>query len=670
MKKYILLMPLIFFVQYSSATSPLATDSKKVEPSSDIPDKREFPLNTEINPCDDFHGYVCSIAESRFKLRDDRRSHTFAFNDSRERLLEAKMNFMKNLPKEKKLSKRGMQIKSFYNSCMNIKARASEEKSKLSQIEQELARIKTPAQFITYLNGQTKKGEQSLIGFGDRPHLENPQILTIYMGVRLMDLPDHSYYEKPEVMAAYKELLVEFFKTAMPALKAEQAVAKAEQQIQLQKDFIKSYPVASIRRQRFSEKRTSTQSETISKFSNLKLNEIFKDAPKTAAVNIPIPESVEFLNSYMTTDKLNVLKDLYLYSTASEFMDEAYPKFYQSQFNFQKNFFGGPQVRPILQERCTNAISGIFTMELDQILIDRLFPGFNDEKVLELGSRIRGSIVTGLEKNTWLSTSAKTEAIKKISTAKLQLVRPQNDKEWDFLPIQKYSDVKFIENKRIHELASYKKSMEDMKHPANQAAWGMGPLTVNAYYNPSENKFVLPIGILQFPFYDKDGDLIENLGAVGAVVGHELGHSIDDQGSQFDASGKLNQWMTMQDKAEFSKRGQKMVDLFDKAGHDGKLTLGENVADLVGMTFAYQAAFPDSKGSVEDKKRFFTSYGRLWCSVSRPDFEKMLLKTDPHALGRARINEQVKHQPAFFESFNCDSKNKLYLSEKNRVQIW
>jgi putative endopeptidase len=665
MKKYLVLLTTILLTQNS-----FSADAQKVEPTSDIPAKREFPLNQDKKPCEDFHQYVCSIAESRFKLRDDRSRHTFAFNDSRERILESKKEFMKNLPKEKNLTPRGYQIKNFYTSCMDTKSRAKEEKAKLAQVESELTKIKTAKQFQSYLNQQIKKGEHSFMGYWNTPDMDNPLKLNVQVGSNLMDLPDHSYYDKPEVMAAYKDVLTEFFKTADPKMTDAQALAHAEKQVQLQKEFIKTYPVASIRRQRYSERRTSSQDEILKKYPNLQMEDILKGAPKDALVSLPIPESVDFLNTHMTDENLDVMKDLYLYQVGSNIMDEGYPHFYQTQFDFEKKFFGGPQVRPDLQERCTTAASGMFSLELDQILIDRLFPNFDDEKVRELAGKIRGSIAAGLDKNTWLSSESKKEAIRKIQTARLQLVRPQNDKEWDFLPIQKYSSNKFIENKRINAKARFNKHLDDLKHPTNQVAWGMSPLTVNAYYSEAENKFVLPIGILQYPFYDKDGDMLENLGAVGAVTGHELGHSIDDQGSQYDADGKLHQWMTMKDKKEFSDRGQKMISFFNKAGHDGALTQGENIADLVGLTFAYQAAFPEGKGTDEDKKRFFVSYGRLWCTVSRPDYDKMLLKTDPHAAGWARINEQVKHQTAFQDVYKCRAGDKMYLPENERVQIW
>ncbi len=637
--------------------------------SSEIPVRRDFPLDPEVNPCDDFHQYVCSKAEAHFKLREDRSSHTFSFSDSRERILDTKKEFMRNLPQEKKLTPRAQQVKDFYQGCMDTKLRAIEEKTALAQVQKELKKIKTAKDFIKYMNDRAFDGSYSFISYFDRPNLDNPLKLDVGIGARLMDLPDHSYYEKPEVMSAYKDIFALFFMTADPNLTKEQATAKADQQIQLQKDFAQVYPISAIRRQRFSEKRTTSQKEALDKYA-LQMEQFFSKIPKSTLVNIPIPESIQFLNDQLTDKNLDLFKDFYLYKYGSNLMDEAYPIFFQAQFDFEKKYFGGPQTRPDLQERCTDIADNLFSMEIDQVLVDRMFPGFKDEKVQALAGKIRASIENGLERNTWLSAAAKDEAKKKITTARLQLVRPHTDKEWDFLPVQKYSKKLFLGNMEIHNRARLQKMLVEFRHAANQDAWGMSPLTVNAYYSENENKFVLPIGILQFPFYDKDGDMIENLGAVGAVVGHELGHSIDDQGSKYDASGKLHQWMSMADLAEFNKRGQKMLDQFNKINHNGALKQGENIADLVGLTFAYRAAFPDQQGSIEDKKRFFVSYGRLWCTVARPDFEERLLKTDPHAAGWARINEQVQHQPAFADAFKCKAGDKMFLPEQDRVQIW
>jgi putative endopeptidase len=206
--------------------------------------------------------------------------------------------------------------------------------------------------------------------------------------------------------------------------------------------------------------------------------------------------------------------------------------------------------------------------------------------------------------------------------------------------------------------------------PRNRAQWGMGPLTVNAYYSAADNKFVMPIGILQPPFFDpKESDEV-NLGSIGAVIGHELGHGIDDKGSRFDADGRLNSWMSPTDLAEFNRRGEKLVEQFGRIGYNGKLTLGENIGDLVGLSFAYQSAFGDGKGTIPAKKAFFLQYARAWCTVIRPKFRETLLKTDPHSMGDARVNEQMKHQGGFAEAYSCKASDRLFLNPQDRVKIW
>lgn len=654
----------------ASANPDAKTVKPTQEPSSAIPARRDFPLNPQINPCEDFHGYVCSQAEANFKLRDDRSRHTFAFSDSDERILDAKKEFMKNLPKEKKLSARGQQFKDFYIGCMDTKSRAAEEKKKVAQIKKELDKIKTAKEFVKFLNTQIFDGEGGLMHIYASPNLDNPKKLDVAFGANLMNLPDHSYYAKADVVEGYQKLQTQFFKTVDPQISDEEASKRAQAQIDLQKDFIKTYPEAAIRRQRWSEKRTAPQADVLAKYGNLQLKSFLNKVPKSALVNIPIPESLVFINDKLTDATLPVFKDYYLNKFVGPMMDEAYPEYFNARFEFNRQFFGGPEKRPDLQERCTSTADDYFGLEIDQVLVDRLFPGFKDEKVQAVIEKIRASILDGLARNTWLSPEAKAEATRKIKTARLQLVRPHTDREWDFMPVQKYSKKMYLGNMEIHGKAALQKTFVDLRHPANQDAWGMSPLTVNAYYSPNENKFVLPIGILQFPFYDKDGALLENLGAVGAVAGHELGHAIDDEGSKYDADGKLRQWMATKDLAEFSKRGQKMIDQFNKIGHNGPLTQGENIADLVGLSFAYHAAFPDGKGPVEEKKKFFESYGRVWCTVIRPQYAEMLLKRDPHAAAMSRINEQVKHQPGFSEAFQCKSSDKMVLSDKDRVQIW
>lgn len=176
-------------------------------------------------------------------------------------------------------------------------------------------------------------------------------------------------------------------------------------------------------------------------------------------------------------------------------------------------------------------------------------------------------------------------------------------------------------------------------------------------------------------FYDKNGPDHVNFGAVGAVIGHELGHGIDDKGSKYDKDGRLRQWMSDEDLKTFQKLTGGLVTQFDAIGHNGKLTLGENIGDLVGVTFGYRSAFAGSNASQMDptaaaKQEFFIQYARLWCGVVRPKLAELLLKTDPHSAMKARVNEQVKHQAGFQEAFSCKDGDKMVLKPEQRISVW
>ena len=182
----------------------------------------------------------------------------------------------------------------------------------------------------------------------------------------------------------------------------------------------------------------------------------------------------------------------------------------------------------------------------------------------------------------------------------------------------------------------------------------------------------MPIGILQYPFYDPSLSDVQNVAAVGAVIGHELGHGIDDQGARYDSTGKQRQWMSESDLKNFSDRTNPLIAQFDAIGHNGRLTQGENIGDLVGLTAAYNVASkdPEFQKNPALQKELFLSFGRVWCTVARPKYEETRLKTDPHSLGFARVNEQVKQQPGFSQAFQCKANDPMVLSKEKLVKIW
>jgi putative endopeptidase len=418
-----------------------------------------------------------------------------------------------------------------------------------------------------------------------------------------------------------------------------------------------------------------TRQDLLKKYPGIGLEYLLKDVPENVQIRDFSPAAMKWLTDYLASSgsdetKLATMKDHLAWSTVSKFLDDSNPRFFKKWFDFRHKHLGGPAKRSPRKERCTDFVMDRFGRELDAEMIDVVFPNFPSEKIIGLGEKIRSAIIARMEQSDWLSPETRKEGIEKVKVMKLQLVKPANDEEWDFNPPGTYQKDKPLSNRFMVNTKRREKMIQRISKPRNPNIWGMGPLTVNAYYNPTSNKFVMPIGILQYPFFDVNAPDEINLGAVGVVLGHEIGHGIDDKGSRYDKDGKLRQWMKDDEVKTFMSRGDRLVEQFNAIAHNGKLTLGENMADLSGLTFAWDAAFPAGFGKRELKRGFYIQYARLWCETIRPKFREMRLKTDPHATGEARVNEQMKHQTGFAEQFSCKAGNKLWLDPDKRVTIW
>ncbi|RZA22670.1 MAG: M13 family peptidase [Proteobacteria bacterium] len=640
--------------------------------TSAIPDRREFPVNEAVNPCDNFYEYACSKVNASFKLRDDRSSHTFSFSDSHERLLEKKKTYLKEIAEKKSgkqsLSPRSDSLATVYSACMNPDAHKTEELARVQGLKDELAAIKTNADFQKFLIRQNEIGRPSFIGGDSLVNLDNPEKLDFSIFANMTTLPERSYYLKKDVVKDYRSVLELFFAT----IGESKAVAKKNADVVIKHEtaFAKIDPLPAEARELYTKRTSITKDKLLKTYPDLYLEPFLAKVPDDTLIRHMIPKSYAFLDKQLKSAKLDELKAVYLFQALNNLMDDAYPDFYKASFEFEKKHLGGPDSRPSRDERCTMMVMGRYEKEIDAEVLPLVFPNFPEEKFVALAESVRKSIIDGVKTNDWLSDDGKKGAIEKIQKATLQLVKPKTEEDWYFNPEVQYAADKPIGNAEKLSAAIHARSFAELKEKRNRMRWYMGPLTINAYYSAEDNQFVMPVGILQYPFYDPNLSEITNLGAVGAVIGHELGHGIDDQGAQMDADGKLRQWMSDKDVKNFQTRGKKFISQFDKAGHNGKLTLGENIGDLTGVTFAYRAAFPEGKGTVQQKKDFFTQYARVWCGVQRPKFTEQRLKTDPHSLGWARVNEQVKNQPAFAEAFSCKKGDKMVLDPKDIVKIW
>ncbi len=634
--------------------------------SSRIPERRDFPVNPATDPCNDFYEYACSAVIKGFDLPADRSVYTFAFQDSAERILDAKKQFLAGLVENGGEPPRQTALKNFYQACMNQEASAGEERKNVARILAAINSIRSHAEFQDYIQRQIDQGAHSFIGFATLPSLTDSERLDVLFGPKVTSLPEQSFYLRPEILTDLARLIEAVFTTAA----LDNPKQRADRVVEFEKKVKLSEPTPVKLRELRISPTIVDRDRFLADYPALGMSRVVQRMPRDTGIRHWFPETFELLNGALQSAPLDALKSLYLFHELSRYMDDAYPEIFRLQFDFRKKYLGGPDVRPDRQERCTRRVMNSLGRELDAELLPVLFPDFPEQNIIKMAERIREVLLRSIDSNDWLSKDARRVARQKLAAAKLYLVKPHSDKEWDFNPVLEYSDKAPHQNELRLAKALKDKMIDELYEPRNREKWASPPLTVNAYFSPSDNKFVLFQGILQSPFFDPKANATVNLGSGGMIIAHELGHAIDDQGSRFDADGNTVAWMSATDLQQFHARGNGLVEQFDRAGYNGKLELGENMADLVGLSIAYRAAFPGGNGGVADKREFFLQFARNWCTVIRPSALELLIKTNPHAPGKGRVNEQVKHQPGFEEAFACTADDPMVLPADRRIKIW
>ena len=289
-----------------------------------------------------------------------------------------------------------------------------------------------------------------------------------------------------------------------------------------------------------------------------------------------------------------------------------------------------------------------------------------------------------IEAQQWMSAETKARAQEKLNAFYVKIGYPDEWMSYDALDIDE--SLSYYENMaRAATLSGAYYIERHVTQPVDRTEWLMTPQTINAYYNPTTNEICFPAGILQPPFFDASADDAYNYGAIGVVIGHEMTHGFDDQGSQFDKDGNLSNWWTEADKKAFAERTAVMerffngIEVLPGLKANGKLTLGENIADHGGLNVAYLAfqnaqkvaAKPAvAKDGFTPEQRFFLSYSFLWANNVREEMLRKLTKTDPHSAGRWRVNGALPHIDAWYEAFNIKKKDPLFVPKAKRVDVW
>ncbi|MGB5490374.1 MAG: M13-type metalloendopeptidase [Woeseiaceae bacterium] len=346
---------------------------------------------------------------------------------------------------------------------------------------------------------------------------------------------------------------------------------------------------------------------------------------------------------------------------------------------YGKTLNGTPEQRPMWR-RGVNTVNRNLGEVVGKVYVKRHFPPEAKERMLTLVGNLIGAYEKSIKELDWMTDETKAQALDKLSKFTPKIGYPDEWRDYTALDIE--ADDLYGNLERA-ALAEYERQISRQGGPVDRSEWGITPQTVNAYYSPPLNEIVFPAAILQPPFFNLAADDAVNYGAIGAVIGHEIGHGFDDSGSTFDGDGVLRNWWTDEDREEFDKRTGTLIDQysafrpFDDLAVNGEFTLGENIGDLGGITIgllAYMLSLDDEEAPVIDGltgvQRVFLGYGQVWRGKSREEAMRVRIATDPHSPPKYRTNGAVRNVPEFYEAFNVAEGDALYLPPEERVKIW
>ncbi|MGY2133308.1 M13 family metallopeptidase [Hymenobacter sp. HD11105] len=642
-------------------------------------------LDKSVDPCQDFFQYASGnwlknnpipAAESRWGSFNELADKNNAI--MRQILDEASANT--SAAKGSNAQKVG----DYYFTAMDSMAI---EKAGITPLKPELDRIAA----VKDLKGlQTLLARHQMLGtgaffsayVGQDDKMSTQYAVNMYQGG--LSLPDRDYYLKDDarskaIRTAYQTYLTNTFKLAGDT---EAVAAKnAATVMRIETRLAKASKARVELRDPYANYNKMTVAEANKQFPNLGLPTLLANNKLGAAKEVIIGQPA-FFKEASTLMKDTPLADLKTYMRWHfvTSMTSALPKsFVDESFRFSQVLSGAKAQQP-RWKRMLRATDGALGEAFGQLYVDKAFTPEAKAKALEMVNNLRSAFSEHIQKNTWMSAATKAEAQKKLDAFTVKIGYPDQWKDYSALNISRDSYAQNVINTRIW---GFNDNVSKFGKPIDRKEWGMTPPTVNAYYNPSMNEIVFPAGIMQPPFFDPKADDAVNYGGMGAVIGHELTHGFDDQGRQYDAEGNLRDWWTKEDAEKFEARAAivgAQYDAFtplDSVHVNGKLTMGENLADLGGLSIAYTALQKQLEGKPKTKidgltpeQRFFLAWAQIWRTNARPEYLRQQVLTDPHSPAQFRTNGPLQNMPQFFEAFGCKDDAKMVRAETKRAVIW
>ncbi|WBL26417.1 M13 family metallopeptidase [Zunongwangia sp. HGR-M22] len=529
----------------------------------------------------------------------------------------------------------------------------------------------------------TISGNTSILSFYVGPDDKNSQMNIAHAGQTGIGLPDRDYYfsedsETVAIQEAYKKYLSTLFE--LTGVNETEAKKKADLVYDIDKQIADSHRTRIERRDVKANYNKMAVSDLARKQPNIGWKSVLDDFnAQTDSIDIGQPEYYEKLNSLLKSVPLEDWKVYLKAHTLENYADNLSRPFIDAAFEFTK-VISGQAVQKTRGEIMASALDGYLGEALGQLYVKKYFPEEAKERMQELVDNVQKAYAARIENLEWMSDSTKIKAKEKLAAITKKIGYPDHWKDYDNVTIDRDA---YFENIVSASSAAYQRNLEKLVKPVDKSEWFTTPSTVTAYNNPSANEIVFPAGILQPPYFDNDADDALNYGGIGMVIGHELTHTFDDQGAQFDKEGNVKNWWTDSDYEKFKSKIQQVIDQYseftvlDSLHIKGAMTVGENTADIAGVAVAYDAFKMTEQGQDTTKigeftpdQRFFLSVAKIWRVKMKDEFLRLWINNNPHSPPSWRVNGPLMNSTPFYEAFDVKPEDSLYVKEVDRIVIW
>lgn len=517
------------------------------------------------------------------------------------------------------------------------------------------------------------------------PDLKNSKEMIANIGAGGISLPDRDYYFRED--ARSQKIREEFLRHVermfvLLGEPQERAAEAARTVMAFEKELAGAMLTNVERRDPYARYHKMDLAGVNALTPNYDWRDAFRlfDLPESTPVNVSEPKFLKKLNEMLAGVPLEDWKTWLRWRVAKTAAPNLSKPFRDEDFYFSSTVLTGVKEPLPRWQQCTNTVDRLLGDALGREFVARYFPPQAKKRMQEMVENLRATLREELEKADWLATETKRNAIAKLNAFYAKIGYPDRWRDYTGVEIRR---DRFFESVRSAGEFNRRYQMSKIGKPIDRNDWGMTPPTVNAYYNPTMNEIAFPAGILQPPLFDMEADDAVNYGAIGAVIGHEMGHGFDDQGSKYDAEGNLREWWTPEDRKKFEERTACVIDQFNNLDvgeglrHNGKLVVGEALGDLGGLTLAYRAykrSLQGKEGPVLDgftaDQRFFLAFARTWAVVDRPEAMRLRLNTDPHPLPRFRAIGTLQNMPEFHKAFGCKLGDPMVRPPEKQCKLW